>query len=163
MSSLRTRRMASLIACGLAGAACTDQPTTTGPGAPTHACEPLDEPGATVTSAGLTSDGHYVVVVSRAGAPRVFYGVVSHMVEGVITGMHQGCASVVDFDVAGRSEVATFSPGPPGCAVASTLTSGNAGDSIVEVPLTVLVPAAAGDAGASGASSFLSSLAFFCL
>jgi hypothetical protein len=158
--SLRTRMMASLIACAIP-VACNDQPTTAGPGAPTHACDPLGEPGATVTSAGLTTDGHYVVVVSRAGATRVFYGVESHVVEGVITGMHQSCAVEVAFDVAGRSEVATFSPGPPGCAVASTLTSGNAGDSIVEAPLTVLVPAVAADAGASGAS--LSSLAFFCL
>ena len=69
----------------------------------------------------------------------------------------------VDFDVHGRSEVATFSPGPPRCAVASTLTSGNAGDSIVQVSLTVLVPAAANDAGAAGGAATLTALSFSCL
>jgi hypothetical protein len=115
-----------------------------------------------VTSAGLTMDGHYVLVVSKTSGARVFYGVAAHMVEGVLTGTHRSCAVEIDFDIDGRSEVATFSPGPPACAVASTLTSGNAGDAIVQVPLMVLVPTDAGDAGASGAPTF-SSLAFSCL
>lgn len=155
--TLRARcTIAITIACAVS-VACADQPTASGPGAPTHACEPLAESGASVTSAGLTPDGHYVVVVSRAGGARVFYGVVSHMVEGVVTAMHPSCATEVDFDLAGRSEVAVLSPGPPACALASTLTSGNAGDAIVVVPLTVVVPAVA----TSG--SALPSLAFFCL
>jgi hypothetical protein len=158
--------------------ACSDGPTTTGPGDATRDCAPLDEPGATVIAAGLTKDGHYVVVVARAGRARVFYGVAAHLVEGVITAMPPGCAIEVDFAIDGRTEVATFSPGPPGCAVASTLTSGNAGDAIVHVPLTVLVPAAAGeaadagdagdageagDAGGSGEARSLAALAFYCL
>lgn len=154
-----------VIACAFPFA-CIDGPTTTGPGAATTGCAPIDEAGATVTSAGLTSDGHYVVVVSRAGGARVFYGVAAHMVEGVIKATHQSCAVEVDFEIDGRSEVATFSPGPPQCAVASTLTSGNAGDAIVQAPLTVLVPADAGDAGdggGSGAPASFSSLSFYCL
>ena len=155
------RAVASLgaaLACA-APFACVDGPTTTGPGAATTACAPIDEAGATVTSAGLTSDGHYVVVLSRAGGARVFYGIAAHMVEGVVRSMLRSCAVEVDFDVDGRLEVATFSAGPPGCDVASTLTSGNAGDAIVSAPLTVLVPAYASDAGA--ATSF-SSLSFYC-
>jgi hypothetical protein len=146
--------------------ACSDGPTTTGPGDATRACAPLDEPGATVSAAGLTKDGHYVVVVARAGGTRVFYGIAAHLIEGVITAMPPGCAIEVAFAIDGRTEVATFSPGPPGCAVASTLTSGNAGDAIVRVPITVLVPSEAGDAGdggASGGAGALAGLAFYCL
>jgi len=127
-----------------------------------------------MTAEGLTADGHYVVVVTRAGATRVFFGVSSHLVEGVLTGQHQTCALEVDFDVQGRSEVATFSPGPPACDVASTLTSGNAGDAMVTVTLDVVVPAGASDAGASDAGASRSdasvpvpmppsALMFFCL
>jgi hypothetical protein len=159
------------LACvlGALAFACSDGPTTTGPGAATRECAPLDEPGATVIAAGLTKDGHYVVVVTRAGGARVFYGVAAHLVEGVITAMPPGCAVEVDFTIDGRTEVATFSPGPPGCAAASTLTSGNAGDAIVHIPLAVLVPADAGgvgDAGAAGDAGgdrSLAALAFYCL
>jgi len=148
------KRAAACVSAAIASAilvACTDAPTTTGAGAATSPCSPLAEPGATVTAEGLTMDGHYVVVVSRAGATRVFYGVASHMVEGVITGMPQSCAVEVHFDIDGRSEVATLSPGLPGCAVASMLTSGNTGDAVVQVPLMLVVPP---DTGA---------LAFYCL
>ena len=167
--------LAIAIAC-IIHVACTDPPTADGAGAATTACSPLVEPGATVTAEGLTADGHYVVVVTSASAPgpRVFFGVSSHMVEGVLTAQHQTCALEVDFDVQGRSEVATFSPGPPACAVASTLTSGNAGDAMVQVTLDVVVPAGSSDAGAdadadAGAGSApvaampASSLMFFCL
>jgi hypothetical protein len=159
--------LGAAIACAIPFG-CSDEPTTTGPGAATSACAPLDEPGATVTAAGLTTDGHYVVVVSRAGTMRVFYGVAAHLVEGVITSTHQTCALEVDFGVDGRSEVATFSEGPPRCAVPSTLTSGNAGDAIVQVSLTVLVAPDAGDAGnardagTSGTATPRSALSFFC-
>ena len=158
------------VACACACAfhlACTE-PTLGAEGAATSTCAPLDEPGATVTAEALTSDGHYVVVVSRTSALRVFYGVAAHMVEGAVTAVRKSCALEVDFDVSGRSEVATFSPGPPACAVASTLKSGNAGDAIVQVPLTVLIPAEASDAGDagdasdSGGSTPLSALTFFC-
>jgi hypothetical protein len=150
--------------------ACTDAPTIAVAGSATRACAPLDEPGAVVTSEGLTTDGRYVIVVTRTGGVRVFYGVASHQVEGIITGTHATCATEIDFDVEGRSEVAVFSPGPPQCTVASTLTSGNAGDAIVSEPLTVVVPAASGDAGVAGDAGDagatpvpLSSFAFFCL
>lgn len=174
---LPSRRVRAIAAC-LGGAvacalsfACIEAPTITGSGAATTPCAPLAAPGAVVTSEGLTADGHYVVVVTRAGSARAFYGVAAHLVEGAVTGMHQGCAFEIDFDIQGRSEVATFSPGPPACDVASTLTSGNAGDAIVQAPLTVLVPAYASDAGAGGdagdggsvPASPLSSLTFFCL
>ncbi len=147
---LRARTALLVLSASCAGAcgmlfACMNQPAV--PGAATTACAPLDDSGATVTSEGLTMDGHYVVVVLRGTTSRVFYGVASHMVEGAVTGMHVGCAIEIDFDVAGRSEVATFSPGPPQCDVASTLTSGNAGDAIAHVPLTVLVPSPTLDAG----------------
>lgn len=152
-----------MVACAL-HVACTEAPTLGAAGAASTACAPLDEAGASVSAEGLTSDGHYVVVVSRAGAMRVFYGVVSHMVEGAVTAVHQSCALEVDFDVAGRSEIAVLSPGPPACAAASTLTSGNAGDAIVQTPLTVLVPAQASDAGATtdGGAAPASAFMFFC-
>jgi hypothetical protein len=153
------------IACAVPFA-CVDAPTTTGAGAATTACAPLEEPGAAVTAEGLTADGLYVVVVSRAGGTRPFFGVAAHLVEGAVTGMHQGCALEIDFDVLGRTEVATFSPGPPACDVASKLTSGNAGDAIVTAPLTVLLPAYPGDAGDAGdaaPTSPRSALTFFCL
>ena len=130
--------------------ACADAPSADGDGAATSACSPLDDPGAALTAEGLTADGHYVVVVTRAGTTRAFFGVSSHLVEGVVTGVHQTCALEVDFDVQGRSEVATFSPGPPACDAASTLRSGNPGDAVATVTLAVVVPAA-------------SALMFFCL
>ncbi len=128
---------------------CADPPTSDGAGAASTACSPLDEPGAVLTAEGLTADGHYVVVVTRNGTTRVFFGVSSHLVEGVLTAQHQTCALEVDFDVQGRSEVAVFSPGPPACQVASTLTSGNPGDAMVQVTLEVTMPSSA--------------LMFFCL
>ncbi len=148
-------------------------PAADGGGAATTACAPLDEPGASLTAEGLTADGHYVVVVTRAGTTRVFFGVSSHLVEGVLTGLHQTCALEVDFDVQGRSEVATFSPGPPACDVASTLTSGNPGDAIAKVTLGVVFPAPAASDGGADASAGTdasvpvaqpsSALMFFCL
>jgi hypothetical protein len=88
----------------------------------------------------------------------------SHLVEGVLTGQHRTCALEVDFDVQGRSEVATFSPGPPACDVASTLRSGNPGDAIATVTLEVVVPAAASAADAGVPMAMPSSaLMLLCL
>jgi hypothetical protein len=131
-------------------------------------CSPLADPGASITSEALTSDGHYVVVVGAASAMRVFYGIPAHLVEGVIKSTKPGCAFEIAFEVQGRAYVATFSPDPVRCMVTSELVSGdpNAGP-VAKTPLTVLrvagVAPDAGDAGDAGdAAASSASLSFFC-
>ena len=128
--------------------------------AATNECAPLSDPAVRVTSEGLTSDGHYVVLVGGGSAARVFYGIPAHMVEGAIKSTKPGCALEVAFEVQGRAYVAIFSPDPARCMIASSLVSGDPAGSSVKTPLTVLevdgVPADAGTA--SGAP-----LTFYCL
>ena len=149
----------SVLVAALWAPACDDGPL--GPGATTE-CAPLAEPGASVTSEGLTSDGHYVVIVGEGSAARIFYGIPAHMVEGTLRSTKAGCALVVDFEVQGRAYTATFSPDPARCMIASSLVSGDPAGPSARAPLTVLqvsgAPADAGTAGASGAP-----LTFFCL
>lgn len=147
--------------------ACADAPSTAGAG-PTNACTPLTDPRTQVSVEGLTTDGHYVVVVGTGSAARVFYGIAAHLVEGVIKSMKSSCGYEVDFDVEGRSYVATFSPDPAHCALASNIVSGDPGGPSAQTPLTVLTfagaPVDVGDAGDAGAvAASPGSLMFYCL
>jgi hypothetical protein len=150
--------------------ACADAPSTAGAG-PTNACTPLADPSTQVSVEGLTMDGHYVVVVGSGSAARVFYGIAAHLVEGVITSMKSSCGYEVDFSVEGRSYVATFSPDPVHCPLASNVVSGDPGGPQAQTPLTVVTFAGApvdvsdaGDAGGGGAvAASPGSLAFYCL
>ena len=147
--------------------ACGDAPSTAGAG-PTNACAPLADPTTQVSFEGVTTDGHYVVVVGTGSAARVFYGIAAHLVEGVIKSMQSTCGYEVDFSVEGRSYVATFSPDPAHCALASNFVSGDPGGPMAQTPLTVLTfagaPVEAGDAGDAGAAAASpGSLTFYCL
>ena len=135
--------VAALVASACASA-CADDPL--GPGA-TSECAPLADPAVRITSEALTSDGHYVVVLGEGRS--VFYGIPAHMVEGSITSTKPGCALEVAFEVQGRAYVATFSPDPTRCMVASALVSGEPGSS-VSAALTLVT-----DGGAP--------LTFYCL
>ncbi len=114
--------------------ACGDDPL--GPAA-TSECAPLDDPAVRITSEGLTSDGHHVVILGEGSAARVFYGIAAHMVEGAIESTKPGCALEVAFEVQGRTYVATFSPDAMRCMVASSLVSGEPGAS-ARTPLTLV-------------------------
>lgn len=114
--------------------ACEDEPL--GPAA-TSECAPLGDPAMRITSEGLTSDGHHVVVLGEGSAARVFYGIAAHMVEGEIRSTKPGCALEIAFEVQGRAYSATFSPDAMRCMVASLLVSGEPGTS-VSTPLTLV-------------------------
>lgn len=148
------RAVLAMLACA---PACNDD--LLGPGATTE-CDPLAGAAVRVTSEGLTSDGHYVVVLGEGPTARVFYGIPSHMVEGVIEKLTPGCALEIDFEVQGRAYVATFSPDPVRCAVASSLVSGKPEGPSTTTPLTVLeVAGEAADAGGSTGAPLM----FYCL
>ena len=123
-----------VVAAFALASACEDDPL--GPAA-TSECAPLDDPAVRITSEGLTSDGHHVVVLGEGSAARVFYGIAAHMVEGAIRSTKPGCALEIAFEVQGRAYVATFSPDAMRCMAASLLVSGEPGTS-VSTPLTLV-------------------------
>ena len=130
--------------------ACNDAPSSdTTAGAATTPCAPLSDPATPARYAGVTSDGHFVVIT---GAPRAFYGVASHMVEGRITSMSDSCTHEVDFNVQGRSYRARFAGSSCDASVQASelvIGDGDVGVAVVTQTLAVVAPSA-------------SSLTFFC-
>ena len=117
---------------------------------------------------GVTKDGHYVVVVGTGSAARVFYGIAAHLVEGVIKSMQSTCGYEVDFNVAGRSYVATFSPDPAQLRSREQVGQRRSRRPDGGTPLTVLTfagaPVDVADAGGAGAvAPSPGSLSFYCL
>jgi hypothetical protein len=148
--------------------ACRDEASSAATdGDATTPCSPLPDPTVLGAYAGITPDGHYVVITGDGGAARAFYGTASHMVEGRITRTLDSCAHEVGFNVQGRSYTVVFAGVSCSASMPSKLVlgDGDVGVSTVTQPLTVLVRAGAqSDAGvdAGVASSSASSLMFFC-
>lgn len=105
----------------------------------TNPCTPTTEPSLSVTAAGITSDGHYVVFASQGSTTRVFYGTPDHMTEGRFTGQQNSCAVELDFTVGDTSYGAVFAPSSCKGVQQSRLgLSGKDGEGRM-LPMTVLV------------------------